>query len=431
VAINVTCECGVKIAARNELAGKQIDCHTCGKKIRVPRPARQQVQQGAAVPNWLVATTVATSIAAAGGIGFGVMLNNRLTDLTDAVSGQSDQISTQSALLDTQTELLEVQGQRDQGLEQGLVDLHEVVATLDKNVDADSEQLTAQLGDLQTDLEAAKAQQTKHEEELTSLQGKATKLRGEIVAAEQKIEAEMATKAAGFDARVAELRKDVTKLGSDYQTALQDTAKLEKQMANVKKDITLLANGIVAVNSSIPDTTPIWDEIAKLQAKLSAETVPRHKTVFGENFNNGDFWCAIRLDTRNGNIFVRKKDGGGILTAPVFIPSPSLTSGKSGRFDIKLTFQGDGDIFDAVLLDTHTGSIWHCDVTVPPAFITWNRVTNFFVVDYGENGAWRIDVDSSNAGPGAVPRILVTDTTQKNLTYADDVSPRSTVLPLF
>jgi predicted nucleic acid-binding Zn-ribbon protein len=429
VTIKVTCSCGGKFAARDELAGKQIECHTCGKRIRVPVPAAMAAS-GAAAPNWLVAMTALTFAAAIAAGVFGVNLNSRVNQLADTVSQQSGKIETQFLALDEHAQMLETQAQNDQSLQEKLTDLQTVMASLDQEVQAGSEELNAELDSLQENLEQATMQQAEHEEELAKLQGKATKLRGEILAAEQKIEAEMATQATGFDKRVESLRDSLTKLDADYQQTLKDTSELEKQLAQVRKDVSSLADGIAAVSANIPDTKPIWAAITKLRTQLTADTEPWFKTVFGENGVSGDFWCALRVDTRNGNTFIRKKDPTGNLTAPVFVPSPFFVAGKAGRFDVKLTCKTNGDIHDAVMLDTHTGNLWHCDVTVPGPLFTWRRIRNFFVVNYGENDAWRIDVDSSNAG-AAVPRILVTDTTQKNLTYADDASPRNIVLPLF
>ncbi|MHC4930702.1 MAG: hypothetical protein ACYTGV_00715, partial [Planctomycetota bacterium] len=38
MSIKVVCTCGAKFAAREELAGKSVECTACGKRVQVPHP---------------------------------------------------------------------------------------------------------------------------------------------------------------------------------------------------------------------------------------------------------------------------------------------------------------------------------------------------------------------------------------------------------
>jgi predicted nucleic acid-binding Zn-ribbon protein len=407
----------------------------------VPSAAAGNAATGAA--RWpLIATAIGTVVVAvAGGVLF-AGTNSRIGTLKKTVEEQAALLDEQAKLLEEKSAQAEELTKKLTGVQTDLTattaettkltaDIAQLMAAA-KEQEVVATELESEVGGLETKLDEEAKKQIESQKELAELQGKATKLRGEIVAVEEKITAELATKAAGFDARVAELRKNVTKLESDYQTAIADTKRIEGELATVQSNITTLTNDILAVKTKIPDTKPIWTEIAKLEKKLTDEQAPIYKSVLGENGVSGDFWVAVRLDTRNGNTFFRKKTAASTLTPPTFSPSPSLATfftklDKPGRFDISLTYKPNGDVYDVVLLDSHNGTLWRADLTA--SVISWTNITNWYYTDYGANNAWRIDVDSSNAS-APVPRILLTNT-RRNFTYADDFIPRVTLTPLF
>jgi predicted nucleic acid-binding Zn-ribbon protein len=273
--------------------------------------------------------------------------------------------------------------------------------------------------------------------ELTQAENDISTLEGKILVAETQI-ANWQQQATNMQQAIASLETLTTNLASQpvvsptqFALAIQQLQKADQQMWNAYlTDRQNYSNWLM--NNHIG---PIRGEIAELQPQ-------RYKTVVGERKTAGptEKWCALRLDTQTGaatciveigNPNPRKAQIAQPNTAGLWGANALGATYKPGRFDTKVTFKENGDVADALLVDTQSGVLWKCDpADNPPA---WVQIDNYPLgwswgagQPLDRNNRFRIEVDPSNSAQGNAnkPPVFLTDGIT-NFTYSDEASWRN------
>ena len=451
MSIQVICQCGASFAARDELAGKQIECVTCGQPLQVPypqapvQPASAPVQYhnqtspiynappkgapNAAAARWpLIATAVgAAGIAVAGGILF-FTTNNRISSLNKTIGEQTKTLETQSKTLTEQLSTINKKvTDQSTTLETKLDDKITTVSktlTEAKTDKVETEKLVENVKGLSDKLDKETEVQKANKKELDDLVKKTGTLRSEISAIDGNIAKEVATKSAGFEARIKDLEDSRKKIKDEFQAELAKKGGLLEQV-NAHEAVIQGLNAQIKteVTKLLPNMKPITDRLDSLESGVNPE--PVYKKVITNRFGNRIFYG---LRTLNGAARYRDKNWGFWRT--IDIAAPTLlnpTKLVDGRFDIKIRYNQLGDMRDALLLDTHAGTVWRNT----PGSGNWIRmgiIGSGPLVNYEQNNAYRLDVDvnkASSSGPG----VFLTDT-RTDRVFADDFANPAFLLEL-
>lgn len=422
--IEVTCHCGAKFSARDELSGKQIECFSCGQPLQVPavvppQPAPAPPPQQPASAQWVPAGGSAPSPAPRWpmfvSLSVSVLVLVAAGVLALVLSRQVQKVRGDlAAKVEEDKKSVEEAKNRVDDLDQTLKQLGLQTAAGEQR----DKQLQEKDEELRKKLETEREQQRRNAEELKTLRRKATDLRVEMAALERDIEAELAKKEAGFEARVKEQERRLAELRDDWRNTNDLAQDLQVRVYDAENQIRNLTSDIAAVDAKVFDPTDLTNKVSALETAVFAPG-PRdsaERLVFGQDSNGPNKWCVVRFNSENGAGDCYERQPGSPVQHKARLPSRvAPADADAGRFDVKITFDYLGNVYAAVQLDTQTGELWYWDPTVNGP---WQSLLNGRRSSTGDSQRWRLIVDDSGR-PGSNPRILLLDTRTSELVTAE------------
>jgi len=437
--INAICQCGKQFEVRDQLAGKEIECLSCGKKVRVPGILAGVGPAAAGASRSLLWCVTASSVALAIALGVTTYLaNQRLAALekqSKLILGDAEVQADKTATLDTElstaqkglatvqdelktaTDQQAADGKTLNGLQSQASRLLETISTLQSKLGTKADQ--AELDAVKGELEAAN-------DDLAAIETTITKLELGLVTSEAKIAA-LSADSKKYDQNIKDLTQLKTSLAANPTVSpVQLAAAINGLQANL-------------VSSQI---APLKTSLAQLNMAVS-NLQPAFQIVVGERQSSStpELWFAMRVNTSTGAATCWKDTG--FVQGPTRIRPPNviginmanLRGAKNtvGRFEVKATFRENGDVKDVILVDTQSGVLCHCNPFVSSPF--WTPIPNSQLAMSApfSNNRFRIDVDSSNAARNPAPAnqpVVVLIDSLTGRAYSDDMFFRSTMAPL-
>jgi hypothetical protein len=458
MAIKVVCKCGAKFNAREELAGKAIECTACGEKVSVPQ-----------------------ATAAAGGIGAGAFVTGILI-LGAAIAGCGYMIWTQQetikelqgeldkqqSSLDAQQGSLDAAAKRVDGLKAELAAANEAMtagqatdkkaieevkqqladeSTRRKSLVTDLDRLDTDALKIRSDIEQAQKERDDAWEKLS--QANRDKQR-EYDAQIQQLQDDMATKAddqAAQDRLAAEVKRledarselikqtnqDRNKLASYDNRISSLNGQLQtkiRQQNRLQADLDLAESTLAALNRTVnpPQRAATLNTLRQKVKKMDQDAAPRFQVLtFDDQTRWDSFW--FKLDTSTGRVnFSTGRDRGMIRGGPAF--SGWGQRQPAGRYEIQYTVRLNGRLNDLVLVDTALGWTWSCEITASLRNLSWNPLLLWRLPQPGgpkqtQKGKWRLSV-SRDGGMRKPLLVLISPSGQ---VYDDRLNHRSWLVP--
>lgn len=458
MAIKVVCKCGAKFAAREELAGKAIECTACGERVSVPHPA-----------------------AGGGGIGAGPVIFGLLL-LGAAIAGCGYMIYTQQETIKELQSSLDAQRGSIQKIDGTLQAAAERVDGLKEALAASSDEMAAgQLTDEKA-IAAVKQQLTDESDrrktlvtELDRLDTDALRTRADLETAQKARDEAWETLSKANSDKQKEYEVQIEKLQEDMATKADDKAAQDRLAAEVKRledargelvkkanedrgQLAKYDNRINDLNRQLRAKTTTQRQLQwnlhqariklnnidltlkkpKLPAQLSTlqkkvDQVARSSTeefqtlTFDDSWRGQSFW--FRLNTATGAVSYSVGSVSNIIRSG---PARASWGQKQapGRYAMQYTVRNSGVLHDLVLLDAQRGQAWSCKVGTGSArSLAWNSVRLIRLHTPGgarKGGKWRISV--SRDGGSSQPLLVLT--APDGTVYDDSLMHRRYMFPV-
>ncbi|MHC4136235.1 MAG: hypothetical protein ACYS0K_14755 [Planctomycetota bacterium] len=436
--IKVVCSCGAKFAAREELAGKPVECTACGKRVHVPHAVAAGA--GSAGSGALKAGMVVLGVAVAA---CGYMVYTQQQSLADL----QQELSTEHARVDDVRKEIEANKTAD-----------EEVA---EEVEKEKKRLT----------EEAKKQESLLAS-LDKLDMESVRIRGDIARVEEerrKLMAETESKRAAYDRRLEELQADLrTKTGAEETAKINDEIKtIQDPKRELAREAEANRTKIAAYDGELKgfqdqlrakiveqeklsdQVTATEDKLAALEKRANPDTLKQYiRTLWSKAYKNRPAvfqtlaaedrrWklqAWFRMDTRTGRVFYRYHRTRSVIgdaPGPSFMGVGPAGRGQPGRFEMHLGLDSAGDLGELIRLDTKTGDVWYVPLN-RTSNLWWRRIPVMqpgFMRQTKLNPKWTVTLDRLRSGSVNRSRALLVVTAPNGMVYDDARAHRTWLLP--
>ncbi|MHC4222349.1 MAG: hypothetical protein ACYSUN_00005, partial [Planctomycetota bacterium] len=443
----VICKCGAKFAAREELAGKAIECTACGKSVQVPHHA--PAGTGGAGKGLVISGLF---VLAAAIVGCGYMIytqQERIAVLKGSLDDLDGALSAATQRLDVLNQGLAANTEADAAMSAGRKLDQTAIAALQEDLAAETGRRQALVGDLdrldtealqiRSDIQraekdrddawekisrASRDKQKEYDIQLEKLQEELT-TKADDQATRDRIAAEVKRIEDAKDALAAQAKKDRAQLKSydskidGLKVQLRDkTTKQNQLQFDLDQAESKLQNLTQTVNKK-----PLQTQLQTLQTKVDKSGAEAFQTVtFDDKQRLESMW--FRLDTRSGRVTYKVGSQQSIIQG-----GPSFggwgQKQEMGRYKLQLTTRETGNIHDVVLLDTEKGWVWSCRIGMSSARnLAWRWAQVVHASAFGaptKAGKWRMSV--SRDGGARRPLLVLTD--PNGVVYDDDGAHRT------
>ena len=433
--IDVTCECGASFAARDELAGKSIQCVTCGKKIKIPRTA---TAAAAGTPRWMQwAMLAGTGVALIGVVVVAVSVNSlsqRLLDQKNEVSANTEADTKRDTEFKTTSKTFrKAQTSQDVRLKQvesaSQNALFKLTSQEQKQTKAatDRKKHQTQINGLTVDLTAQAKIQNDLKKRLSAAEVNTREVLRKIATEESLRKAAIAKAEKGFEAKVKAHDAQLKSLDTERARLVEAEKKIDSELTAANNKISGLEGQIADLNSRAIDPALLVSAFASLDARLIALNLKigaggaagtpidaRTLAYMNQNRTGANPIALYAINTRNGRTTMGLMNNtyaffGGFNNIPILEPvAAAAPTGQIGRYDLRILVDNAGDHLNTIRFDRNTGNAWFLDLpTVLAGAPRWKAYTNASSTTNGGRVRWSISVRP--AVPGQLPQILITD----------------------
>ena len=449
--IKMVCECGAKFAAREELAGKDVECTACGKTLKVPRhaPPSPGVSSGGRRALVTGMSILGVAVAACGFMIY--TLQGQVTDL-------QGELSTAQSRVGVVEKELESNKKADEATAADVVEDKKLLADVQNKLADETKNREALLGNLdklemdavriRNDIQRVDQERTAaweqmsranrekrdaYDRQLTTLQGElGTKASAQdtarIRAQIKKVEADkdaLARQSKANKTRLVTYDTRLTGLQNQLREKIVEQDRLGVQLARAQTNLTSL-------NRQVKPAT-LQKQIIDMRKRMGTTRSEPFKTVaFDDKVRNQSMW--FRVDTRTGRADYRVGRYRNVIAGgPGGGRGGRAAKQKPGQYDLQLTFASSGRVYDVVLLHAETGRLWSCEIRGGARSLAWRPVYVLQPPRRGRPGTskkWRLSV-SRNGGKSTTraPMLVLTDPDGR--IYDDSLGPRVFMLPSY